>query len=144
MSSAQFDAACNRIWKAAAALALQVRADLVTYAEAESWIEASAYTAPDVAELTTEEQFRVACYGLNCLTEAIQGPDIAAADAIKVAIGPLLAARNPVDAVLLAAFRAADGRLPTVDVENIVREAIRAITPRSVTHGPGAGRRSAR
>lgn len=110
----------ERLRSAADGLAPLVRSGLLDYHEAHNSLERAAIDHGD----------EMAVYAVTCLGEAMMRPDLLAARDIRAAIGPLMSARKPRDTVLLAAYRAANGRLQSAEIETIVRQEMSAYVAR--------------
>lgn len=81
-------------------------------------------------DLTDEQRYDLAAYGVAVLDEAIETPGLHAARMIRAIVGPLLREKKPRAEVLIAAYRAANGRLCASDVEAVVVEEIAAFMAR--------------
>jgi len=107
-----------------------VQRDVIPFPDACNLIESTAHAGKPTRDLPPDQQAALATYGIQCLTDALINPELAAAAEIRVALGPMMEARKPRSALLIAAYRVANARLPAAQVEQIVQEQIAAFMAR--------------
>lgn len=104
----------------AATLGAEVNRGAWTHDQARDALAELCHSAPQTAAMDPEARWAL----IDALADevgrvAVSAP-VSAIHDIRNALPPLMAARQPRAALLLAAYRAADGRLPARDVEQCV------------------------
>lgn len=115
----------EKLRAAAEGLAPLVLTGLLEYGEAHNALELAAIREVDDAVARSR-----AAYAIHCLSEAMMRPGLAASWDIRRAIGDLMSARKPRETILLAAYRAANGRLDSETVEAVVKQELAAYVHR--------------
>ena len=114
----------------AKSLAVAVGQESIPYGYAYNLVERAAHCSSRYRHLTDDRRGALALGGVLALDDAIWAPGLAASDAVRVAISPMMRARKPRGEILLAAHRAGDGRLSASEVEAVVAEEISAFMAR--------------
>lgn len=101
-----------------------VLAGIMEYAECDALLVKIAWRHLNGAAMPAGAFDRI-CWSLtNTLNDAIDSPALAAAQAVRDAVRPLLAQRRPRATVLLAAYRTGGDDLAVSEVEAIAREEV--------------------
>lgn len=120
----------ERLRIAAEGFAPFVSNDLLSYSEVVNTLCRAVWTSENMSTLDDSKLYRLEAYAEACLGNAMMAPGVAAAWDIRRTMGDLMSARKPRDAVLLAAYRAANGRLSSAEIETIVRQEMTAYVQR--------------
>ena len=103
---------------------------LIAFAEAADAIDVLIFTDPRFAAFDDTAQWRLSELAHSELTIFIDRPALASERAIRDALGPLMTVRKPRSELVIAAYRAANGRIDARTVEHIVAEEITAYMAR--------------
>lgn len=102
-----------------------VYADLIQvgaleYGECVDAIERTIFTAERFSHFTDAQHHALADQVNLRLCQAIDAPQMAGLRAVRIAVRAMIQARKPWPDIYLAAYRAADGRVTSADVERAV------------------------
>ena len=115
----------RQLHEAAARFAPAVTAETMGFDECYAHLCRAAFNNPACRDMPTPA-FDAFCERLgNTLSAAIDQPALAASQAVRDAIRPLLATRRPRDTVMLAAYRAAGDALLHSEIEAVTSEEVR-------------------
>lgn len=123
-------ASLDRIAHAARFLAVQVCRGTLDYTRAINIVARAAQCSARYRHLSDDDRDGLENFGVLEFDAALHRPELAASHDIRFAIAPLMSQRTPRAEILLAAYRAADGRIGAEMTESIVRAEIAAFMAR--------------
>lgn len=123
MTPEQALAHCTRVADGFAPL---VRANIMLFSEAADAIDRLLWTDPRFVRLGDKILWRISELSHVRICEIASSPQLIAARAIRASLAPMIEAKRPRVELTLAAYRAADGRIPSGHVERIVADEIAA------------------
>lgn len=97
---------------------------ILGFAEAADAIDHTIWCDPRFAGFDEKSKWRISEAAHWQISDAIITPELRASEAIRSALGPLMAGRRPRAELLIAAYRAANGKLSASEVEGIVVDEI--------------------
>ena len=111
----------DRMGRYARALATQVRRGVMDFQSCATMVERAAQASKRYAHMSEAERDRLADWAFREFAEAIERPELEAVFEIRGKLGPLMAAKTPRIGLLLVAYRVANGRMRSVEIEKLVK-----------------------